>query len=246
MTSDEEWTPMDRTTAESLLRGDRTGLALDRVLAAAKAPATARELAGEAAAVAAFRAATTSSAGRTRRFPVVWSALSKLLTVKVAAAAFATTATVGGVALAANNGTLPGPVGAPAASVSPSAAPEPKPSPSTPPTPSASAASSASARPRSSGSPGAGPDRVADLCREFTRHDRENRRRALDDERFRELVRQAGEKDRARVEGFCGIRPSGSVSTRPSGSVSTRPTWDGDRRTPNRPRTRGGMEPRRE
>ncbi|MBW6436732.1 hypothetical protein KZ829_23605 [Actinoplanes hulinensis] len=240
MTSDEEWIPMDRTTAESLLRGDRTGLSLDRVLAAAKAPATARELAGEAAAVAAFRAATASSAGRTRRFPVFWSALSKLLTVKVAAAAFATTATVGGVALAANNSTLPGPVSAPAASVSPSAAPEPKPTPPTPPTP------SASARPRSSGSPGARPDRVADLCREFTRHDRENRRRALDDERFRELVRQAGEKDRARVEGFCGIRPSGSVNTRPSGSVSTRPTWDRDRRPPSRPRTHGGMGPRRE
>ncbi|GGN79922.1 hypothetical protein GCM10010112_54970 [Actinoplanes lobatus] len=243
MTSDEEWTPMDRTTAESLLRGDRTGLPLDRVLAAAKAPATARELAGEAAAVAAFRVATASPAGRARRFPVFWSTLSKLLTVKVAAAAFATTATVGGVALAANNGALPGPVSAPMASVSPSVAPEPKASPYTPYTPPTPYTPSASAHPRSSGSPSAGPDRVADLCREFTGRDRENRRRALDDERFRELVRQAGEKDRARVEGFCGIRPSGSVSARP--------TWEGDRRPPSRPRMRGGMEgggmePRRE
>ncbi|MBO3738432.1 hypothetical protein [Actinoplanes flavus] len=244
MTSDEEWTPMDRTTADSMLRGDRTGLPLDRVLAAAKAPATARELTGEAAAVAAFRAAAASSARHTRRFPILWSTLSKLLTVKVAAAAFATTATVGGVALAANTGTLPGPVGAPAASVSPSATPEPKPSPS-PPSPSPTP--SLSVRPRSSGSPSAGPGRVADLCREFSGRNREHRRRALDDERFRELIRQAGEKDRDRVEGFCGIRPSGSAGTRHSGSVDTRPTsWHGDRRPPNRPRTRGGTEPRRE
>jgi hypothetical protein len=196
---------MDRKTAESLLRGDRPGHPLDDLLSAAKAPATDRELAGEAAATAAFRAAAHSPAPAPtrRRNPML-----KLLTIKVAAAAFATTATVGGVAVAASTGALPNPIfasssakPAPSSSApaSPSWSPHPKPSPSAKPSP------SGSARPH---------PKLADLCTEFDGRDRDGRRRALDDDRFGELIRKAGRKDR--VERFCvdfrKVRPSAGSS----------------------------------
>ncbi|MEV0899317.1 hypothetical protein [Actinoplanes sp. NPDC049802] len=235
MTSGEEWTPMDRKTAESLLRGDRTGLPLDRVLSAARGPASAGELAGEAAAVAAFRAAAGARGRPVRRFSIFRSALTRPLTVKVVAAAFATTATVGGVALAANTGARPAPVSAPAASVPASPSPSPSVAPSVSPSVSVSVSVS---RSRPAGSPSAAPDRIADLCREFSRRNRENRRRALDDDRFGELIRQAGDKDRDRVERYCGARPGGSAGNRPD--------REGDRKSSSRPRSTGSMTPRRE
>ncbi|WP_127547310.1 hypothetical protein [Actinoplanes sp. OR16] len=207
---------MDRTTAESLLRGDRHGHPLADLLSAAAAPATDRELAGEATAMAAFRAAAHSPAPAVarRRNPML-----KLLTFKVAAAAFATTATVGGVALAASTGALPNPMFA-SSSAEPSRSPESSPSWSPRPKPSDSPKPSSSARPR---------PKVADLCTEFDGRDRDGRWRALDDDHFRDLVRKAGKKDRTRVENYCfdlrrpGVRPSGSVRpsgyVRPSGSV---------------------------
>ncbi|WP_433829035.1 hypothetical protein ACQP2E_06980 [Actinoplanes sp. CA-015351] len=209
---------MDRKTAENLLRGSVPGHPLADVLSAAKAPATDRELAGEAAAMAAFRVAAHSpDTVITRRNPML-----KLLSLKVAAAAFATTATVGGVALAASTGTIPNPIFASSSAkpshskASPSVSPHPKPS-SAYPRPSGSASGPAS------GSPS--PKRLADLCKEFDGRDSDGRREALDDDHFGDLVKKAGRKDR--VERFCfdfgKPRPSGSFSGKPQVSVSARP-----------------------
>lgn len=205
MSSQEGRSPMDRKTAEELLRGDRAGHPLTELLAAAKAPATAGELSGEADALAAFRAAAQSPdvVPRRRR-----SMLAKLLTLKVAAAAFACTATVGGVALAASTGALPNPIGSERPSHSPSHSASRSPSASHAPRP------SFSARPVPSGSA------LPDLCREWAGKDRDHRAKALDDAHFGELVKRAGKKDRNRVEQFCGLRepaPSGKPSARPSG-----------------------------
>lgn len=201
MSSQEGRSPMDRKTAESLLRGDRpVGDPLSAVLAAAKAPATARELSGEADALAAFRAAAHSPdvVPQRRR-----SMLAKLLTLKVAAAAFACTATVGGVALAASTGALPNPIS--------SNKPSHQPSHSAP--ASHAPLPSGSARPVPSGSA------LPGLCREWAAKDRDHRTQSLDDAHFGELVKRAGQKDRDHVERFCGLHkpdPSAKPSTRPS------------------------------
>ncbi len=144
MSSQEGRSPMDRKTAEELLRGARpVGDPLSAVLAAAKAPATAGELSGEADALAAFRAAAHSPAVVPQRRR---SMVAKLLTLKVAAAAFACTATVGGVALAASTGALPNPIS--------SNSPSHKPSHSAP-------ASHTPPAPRCPVSAGSGPPRTA-------------------------------------------------------------------------------------
>ncbi|WP_433794063.1 hypothetical protein [Actinoplanes sp. CA-252034] len=211
MTSPEEWSEMDRETADRLLRGDRAGHPLDRVLAAATAPATARELAGEADVMAAFRAAGLSPAPR-RRSSLLRSAVARLLTLKVAVVALGTSATIGGVALAANPGALPGPPGDDPPVVSTAAS---RTAPETP-------GQAVSTVPQPAATPTIHRDRVAELCQEFTLHDRDTRTRALNDGRFGELVRRAGDKDRERVEQFCGARPRNS----PGGSTySPRPGY---------------------
>jgi hypothetical protein len=213
MTS-EEWGDMDRRTADRLLRGDRTGHPLDQVLAAATAPATDRELAGEAAALAAFRAATHSPATRRRSSPVR-STLARLLTLKVAAVALGTSATIGGVALAANTRTLPQTAAEHQPAVS---------APATRPITTKHGTTAVPAAPRPSASASLHADRVTDLCREFSRHDRDDRKRFLADGRFGELVERAGDDDRDRVERFCDDRPRGTWGT--TYSPSPRPAHD--------------------
>ncbi|NRN63486.1 hypothetical protein GC106_6870 [Kibdelosporangium sp. 4NS15] len=83
---------------------DRARGALGELLADASAPARPGELAGEEAAVAAFRTARLAETGRPRRSSM--HGLTKLATVKVAAAAIGAMA-VGGVAFAAATGNLP-------------------------------------------------------------------------------------------------------------------------------------------
>ncbi|SMD27496.1 hypothetical protein [Kibdelosporangium aridum] len=104
---------IDRQTAERLLRGGHVRAqaggsdALSDLLAAASAPPREGELAGEQAALAAFRAARLASVPRPRRrWMLTKTALTKLLTVKIAATAV-TAVAVGGVAVAAATGNLP-------------------------------------------------------------------------------------------------------------------------------------------
>ncbi|GAA1626442.1 hypothetical protein [Actinoplanes couchii] len=227
MTSPEEWTPMDRKTADSLLRGDRTGHALDRVLAAAQAPATAAELAGEADAMAAFRAAAQAPAKHRKRPSVIQSCLTRMLTLKVAAVAFATSATVGGMALAANTGALheatfsaPEPS---ATATSEAAQVSPPVSPTV--SPPAQVGTTSSATPKK---------RVTDtdLCTDFQRNH----------ERFREQVRRAG-KNQVEMERTCRTR-AGAPNTSPSARQPSREPFrdrnGGGTRTPEREPQQGG------
>ena len=99
---------MSRGAAERLLNDGpaapgATSDPLARLLAAAAAPAQARELAGEEPAVAAFHAEHLSPLTESRRGQMIKSPLAKLLTTKVLAGTIAVCAT-GGVALAASNG----------------------------------------------------------------------------------------------------------------------------------------------
>jgi hypothetical protein len=96
-----------RDEVERVLRdaagGPRPGQdPLTAFLAAAAAPAHEDELAGEEAAVAAFRRARLASPSRRRPM------FARLLTVKAAVALGLATTAIGGVALAAASGTLPG------------------------------------------------------------------------------------------------------------------------------------------
>lgn len=137
---------IDRDAAEHLLAGAVDGTqdgpgALSGLLAAAAAPATPRELAGEEAAVTAFREAarlavtrqsstapslsrslrptsTAPASTKPRSRPMASCAPqgirvpTRFLRAKAAAAAFAVTA-IGGVAVAAGTGHLPGVLGGP-------------------------------------------------------------------------------------------------------------------------------------
>lgn len=229
MSSDKGRDRMDRTTAEQFLQGDPAALSaghprLAELLAAANASAHPAELAGESAAMAAFTAARHSPVSPARRPSMIQLALAKIMTIKVAAIAGVAFAGVGGVALAANAGVLPDPITQHLPGVHGSSSK----SPSAHPTPSGSRA------PRPSAS--AVPQDVAALCRDFDGlRDREHRSKALDQQHFGELVRQAGKKDRDAVEKFCAprIRPSGSPSgsakpNRPAGSPSARPDHPGN------------------
>ncbi|HWS37002.1 MAG TPA: hypothetical protein VN408_30200 [Actinoplanes sp.] len=230
MTSGEEVTPMDRRTADSLLRGDRTGHALDLVLAAAQAPATAGELAGEADVMAAFRAAAHAPAAHRKRPSALHSCLTRMLTLKVAAVAFATSATVGGVALAANNGALhdttaSAPEASAAAVVSRQSPAVAGPKTTTvPPRPAAP-----TSPPPASPSPApSAPHRMPDLCADFQRND----------QRFGEQVKRSG-KNRTEVERFCRSK-AGS----PNKAPSSRPTRE-RKPSSDRPQQQwpGGGEP---
>src|SRR5262245_39109641 len=101
---------IDRITAEYLVRGARTGMhgsdPLAQLLAAAATPARPDELAGEEAAVTAFRAANLARPPQSRRRSMLSTALAKLATAKAAVAVVAVSG--GGIALAAGSGHLPG------------------------------------------------------------------------------------------------------------------------------------------
>ncbi|MEV4314890.1 hypothetical protein [Actinocrispum sp. NPDC049592] len=100
-----------RRTTEQLLTGapgrEHASTPLGRLLSVASAPPREGELAGEQAAVTAFRSARLADDLQREREPMHKSTLAKLLTVKIAAAA-AGVLTAGGVAVAAVSGALPG------------------------------------------------------------------------------------------------------------------------------------------
>jgi hypothetical protein len=83
--------------------------ALLALFSTAAGPAQPGELAGEAAAVAAFRAAHHPPVLAVRREPTMKRSIARLLTVKAAAAAVVVTS-MGGVALAASTGVIPTPL----------------------------------------------------------------------------------------------------------------------------------------
>jgi hypothetical protein len=220
---------IDRVTAEQLLRGvpvDASdgvrGGGVERrlagVLAAAAAPVRVGELAGEEAAVAAFREARLGPAVESRRQSMIQSALAKLLTVKVAALTIGFTA-LGGVALAAGTGTLPTPLDkGPSAhpTSSPSAGsregaggPEsPRPSPSL--------------KGKGAGSKGTPSPSMVGLCRAYAAKPVGARGKALESPAFTALVTAAGGKQN--VAAFCKVVLAAKASGAPESPAAVRPT----------------------
>lgn len=103
-----------RRSAAQLLdqSGNASAHSLSQLVAAATAPASHSELAGEHTAVTLFRAARLSAAApipRTRRRSMIKSAVAKLVAGKFLAAGAVAAAATGGVALAAVTGNFPNP-----------------------------------------------------------------------------------------------------------------------------------------
>jgi hypothetical protein len=221
-----------RFTAERLLRGETAGPdQLAKLLAAAAAPAERGELAGEEAAVAAFREAHLVPALQPRKRSMIKTALLKFVTLKVAAAALSATA-VGGVALAAGTGHLPEPLGGPAPSVRPTATHDTGKAPTAGdkhPSASPSPSPSSSSSPSSSPSPS-----LVGLCRAYQAGAGDNPGKALDNPAFTHLITVAGGKDK--VAAYCADRletragkapashPTGAPKTHPTGAPKTHPT----------------------
>jgi hypothetical protein len=240
---------LDRLAAELLVSGmwagGRVGSdPLADLLAATAVSARDGELAGEEAAVMAFRGAHLSPTPELRRRSVVKTALAKLATAKVAIALIAVGG--GGVALAAGSGNLPGvgspdnhPTGRPSTSHAASA----QASHST----AAAAESKKSAEASKSHSPSGTPSpNLNGLCTAFNAGAGDNPGKALDNPAFTVLVTAAGGKDN--VADYCTTvlasasaakaHPSkaasqGSPSTHPSGPPSTHPS--GPTTTPSHP-----------
>jgi hypothetical protein len=209
-----------RRTAEQLLRGAAAGRGVDgavavrSLLAAAAAPARDDELAGQPAALAAFRAARLDPVRQPRRRSVIKFALApKIAAFAVAAVAF------GGVATAAVTGHLPTHLG---------------------PTPSPPAGShAASARPSTSdnaerrgGDGHAAPTpNLVGLCQAFTAGAGAEHGKALDSPAFTALITAAG--GRANVATFCAAH-SHDAQGKPS-TTGEPPTRQGKPTHPTHP-----------
>lgn len=194
---------IDRLTAEQLLRGGRDGVrsheseALSDLLSAAAAPATEGELAGEQAAVAAFRAARPVPGPRRAR-------RAKVLTMKVAAVAAGVVA-ASGVAVAAATGHLPSRPGggnpAPVTSAPASPASEQT----------TTAAGDRSTRPGpANGTPSPS---FTGLCQAYSSGNKADHGRATADPAFGALLTTAGGQDK--VDGYCAGLLAGKAAHEP-------------------------------
>jgi len=208
---------VDRDTAERLLNGESVdpGDRLVRFLSAVRAPAQSGELAGEEAAVNAFRSAHHGPSRQPRRRSMLKIALAKLLTLKVAGATAVAAAATGGVAMAAASGTLSNPLaGGDTAKVQPSPHGTGKP---------ADAGKDGKVSPSPS---------LEGLCRAYTAGVADNAGKALENPAFRVLITTAGGKDR--VAAYCDDlladmhkrpAPTGGAADKPG---ETRPTGKPD------------------
>ncbi|GDY28470.1 hypothetical protein [Gandjariella thermophila] len=174
------------------------------LLAAAAAPARDGELAGEQAALAAFRNAR-SPAHQPRRRSMIETMRGRLLTAKAAAIAAVAATTVGGVALAAS-GSLSAEHSAP-----PTGHPAPESAADAPPT----TTGSADARTNGpSDRPSPNPSLVG-LCHAYTAGAGSDHGKALQSPAFRVLIDTAGGPDR--VPGYCAGLLAGAPGADHSG-----------------------------
>ncbi|NBH02576.1 hypothetical protein [Amycolatopsis sp. SID8362] len=187
---------LDRRTAEHLLDdAPATGRhALTDLLAAAAAPARDGELAGEHAALTAFRDARLAPIPQLRRPSMIKSLLAKLLTAKVAALVAAGAVTATGVVAAAATGVLPSPLhgNSPAGSSvsdTPASAPSDSHLPST---------DKSRAHDASSASPSPSP---VGLCHAYTSGAGAEHGKALENPAFSFLITTAG--GREKVDAYC-------------------------------------------
>jgi hypothetical protein len=205
---------VNRHTAERLLRGepveDQTGLdPLADLLAAAAAPSHDGDLAGEQAAVSAFRAAHPGPVTQPGRPSVLSTLLSKILTAKIAAAAM-TVAAVGGVAVAATTGVLPpahggAPAGVPATSSQSPRTPAPQESPGTPGTTPETAKNDDAGNGHQASAPAPAPSLVG-LCHAYLASTASNPGKALDSPAFGALIKAAGGANN--VRSYCDDMPA--------------------------------------
>lgn len=197
---------VDRDTAEQLLAGPGP---VASVLRVAAAPAHADELAGEEAAVAAFRAAEVDTPAA--RPSALRTVLARVVTVKAGIVLAAAAST--GIVLAATGGVLtpwsttpdsPPPVtttSRPATTTAPPVTTTPPPAPNTPDT-----GVTGGGRPRATPDPS-----IVGLCRAYAAHGRGK----LDNPAFRALVEAAG--GRKAVPGFCAEVDPKPVKPSPPG-----------------------------
>jgi hypothetical protein len=225
-------------TAERLIQGARGGspVGSDRLadlLAALASRPGRRELAGEDAAMTAFRAARLASTPESRRNSMLKTALAKIATAKAAIVLAAVGG--GGVALAAGSGHLPGvdtpehhPGDRPNASVTQSAhATGGNSAPSVAAHGSAAAARRAaegrSATPNGSPSPN-----LRGLCTAFDAGVGDNPGKALENPAFTVLITTAGGKDQ--VGTYCSAllaARSEATPTHPDGDAHPKPSTHG-------------------
>lgn len=189
---------VDRDTAEQLVAGQGVG-PVAALLCAAAAPAHQDELAGEEAAVAAFRSASVAAVPHKRS--VFRSALTKALTVKAVIVMAVAGST--GIVLAASEGALPMPW-----SNGPAAPPL-----TTTTTPAPNSPTGRTSDDRQS--PASPDPAIVGLCEAYRAHDDKN----LDNPAFRALVDEAGGKDK--VAGYCEIVESTAPGKSGAPSVTT-------------------------
>jgi len=209
---------IDRETAEQLLCGVPAGAGpLADLLAAAAAPARAAELAGEQAALVAFRLARLAPATEPRRQSMIQTALAKLLTVKVAAATIGITA-LSGVALAAGTGTLPTDLDkAPKAHPSQSQSSEAQAN---------GAGGPKSPKPASKGNEndpkGTPSPSMVGLCKAYQAKAGAEQGKSLESPAFTALVEAAGSKDK--VAAYCTVALAVKASESPKARATARAT----------------------
>ncbi|GAA4564045.1 hypothetical protein GCM10023176_09310 [Micromonospora coerulea] len=223
---------MDQETVERLLVGPAADRpdgpeALVRLLTAVRVAPRPHELTGEPAALAAFRAARAGSlpapAARPER-----RILAGLLGAKVAVAALLAAAATGGVALAAATGNLPGSQGdntqaTTAPSTSAGLDPSPTGGSDVSPTPGAGPAGRGTASPA-----------ILGLCTAYRAEESDNRRRALENSRFADLVSAAG--GREKVPDYCDrLLDAGAEPATARPSATDRPGHEPTGRATNQP-----------
>jgi hypothetical protein len=218
---------LNRGAAERLLSGVATDAwdgpdALARLIAASRATPHPDEFVGEEVAMAAFQAAQLGLPIQSWRRSMIETAIAKLLTLKVAAAAVVTVAATGGVALAAANGALPNPLGGNHPTAKPSA----------------TAGDHGKNDPSAKGTKGTPSPSLVGLCRAFKAGAGDNPGKALENPAFTVLITTAGDKEK--VAAYCdellaaekaghvtkapADRPSGAPETHPTGKADSRPT----------------------
>jgi hypothetical protein len=169
---------------------------LASLLTAASAPGRPDELVGLEAALTAFRAASHDLVPQLRRWQMIKAWIAKFVTVKVVALCVATMG-LGGVAVAASTGNLPGPLHLGSApETRPTVRPTDLPSRGTDHTPA--------------------PPGLQKLCRDYLGKDHDHRREALGDQAFHELVDRIGARDRDKADSFCDKMVHDGPSTAPS------------------------------
>jgi hypothetical protein len=198
----------DRLTAattEQLLDGGPGPAGLHQLLAAAAGPGTASELAGEAAALAAFVDApreTSLPSAPIRRPSMFSTALSKILAAKALAAVVLLAGATGGVALAANASSAPS-SSTDESSVTSTATADPEPAYADDAADPDADSDETAAEPGATKAPSPEPS-ILGLCKAWAAGATDNPGKAAENPAFSSLIEAAGSKED--VPGYCAVQ----------------------------------------